>query len=89
MGKDASAQDFGMNLYTLGLAESYNVYNKNFNFPGASKGQIGGVATKTGCMENLLNSEYEIEDDWWICIKGREGEGPAKFTSADLQTILR
>ncbi len=38
MGKNSSIDDFAMHLFSLGLGESYNSCNKNFGFPGTSKG---------------------------------------------------
>jgi hypothetical protein len=53
-----SLADFSLNLYTLGLAESYNSYNKQFYFPGFSKGFVTEVAKKSGWIKNFLNSKY-------------------------------
>ena len=52
-----SRSDLAAGLYALGLGSSYNSYNGNFSFLGEGNGQIGGVATKAGVMNNLLKTD--------------------------------
>lgn len=70
-----SKGDFMSRLNTEGLTSSYNSFNlaDALQSLGNSEGNIGGVATKAGTMENILNTDAETEDDWIICLKS-EGE---------------
>lgn len=79
--------EFGQNLQGNGLADSYNGGWDSVFFLGALTGDIGGVASKVGLLEDLIDSGWELDDYHLISIRTNTNESP--FSDFELQQIMR